>query len=220
MGPEIVVFDLNGTLLDLARLDGHFARTLGSANYREKWFEQLQVLWMTSIATGTYQPFARLARAALEMLAAKEAIDLPSADEKAITDQLTELPAFAEVPAALGQLRAAGFRLAALTNGARPSALAQLAYAGIADAFDAVFSTDDVERFKPAPEPYLHVAKQLDAQPGKLLLTAAHAWDVVGAHQAGLSTAFVARPRQVLNPLATKPDYTVADLSELARKLC
>ena len=220
MRPEIIVFDLNGTLLDLAVLDRHFARIFGSASHREKWFEQMQILWMTTIACGTYQPFAKVAQAALEMLAAKEGVDLASADEKAVTNQLTELPAFAEVPAALGQLRAAGFRLAALTNGARPTAKAQLEHAGIADAFEAVFSTDDVERFKPAPEPYLHVAKQLGVKPGNLLLTAAHAWDVAGAYQAGLASAFVARPRQVLNPLATKPDYTVADLSELVRKLC
>ena len=220
MRPETIVFDLNGTLLDLAVLDGHFARIFGSPSHREKWFEQMQILWMTTIATGTYQPFEKLAKAALEMIAAKESVDLSSADEKAIASQLTELPTFAEVPTALGQLRASGFRLVALTNGARKSALAQLEHAGIADAFEAVFSTDEVERFKPAPEPYLHVAKQLDAKPGKLLMVAAHAWDVAGAYQAGLSSAFVARPRQVLNPLATKPDYTVEDLAELVRKLC
>ncbi len=220
MGLEIIVFDLNGTLLDLATFDSHFARIFGSASYREKWFEQMQILWMTTIATGTYQPFEKLARAALEMLAAKESIDLSNADEKAVTSQMAELPAFAEVPEALGQLRTAGFRLVALTNGARKSALAQLEHAGIADAFEAVFSTDDVERFKPAPEPYLYVAKQLDVKPGKLLLAAAHAWDVTGAYQAGLSSAFVARPRQVLNPLATTPDYTVKDLAELVGKLC
>ncbi len=220
MGPEIIVFDLNGTLLDLVVLDGHFARIFGSPGYREKWFEQLQILWMSTVATGTYQPLAKLAQAALEMLAARESVELSSTDEKAVASQLTELPAFAEVPAALVQLRAGGFRLVALTNGARKTAQAQLEHAGIADAFEAVFSTDDVERFKPAPEPYLHVAKQLDVKPGKLLMVAAHAWDVAGAHKAGLSSVFVARPRQVLNPLATKPDYTVNDLAELAGKLC
>ena len=220
MGPEIIVFDLNGTLLDLSALDGHFARIFGSASYREKWFEQMQILWMTTIATGTYQPFEKVAKAALEMLAAKESVELSSADEKAVASQMTELPAFAEVPGALGQLRTAGFRLVALTNGARKSALTQLEHAGISDDFEAVFSTDEVERFKPAPEPYLHVAKKLDTKPGKLLLTAAHAWDVAGAYQAGLSSAFVARPRQVSNPLATTPDYTVKDLAELVHKLC
>ena len=138
------------------------------------------------------------------MLAAKEGIDLASADEKAVTNQLTELPAFAEVPGALGQRRAAKFRLVALTNGAYKSALAQLEHAGSVDRFEAVFSAEEVERFKP----------------GKLPLAAAHAWNVAGAYQAGLSTAFVARPRQVLNPLATEPDHAAKDLAGLAAKLC
>lgn len=220
MGAEIILFDLNGTLLDLTSLNGHFERIFGSPGQRERWFDQLQILWMSTIASGTYQPFETLARAALQMLAAREHVELSSADEKIITGQMSALPPFAEVPTALKRLRAAGFRLAALTNGARKTAQAQIEHAGIAAAFEAVFSTDEVERFKPAPEPYLHAAKQLDARPGKLLMVAAHAWDVAGARQAGLSGAFVARPRQVLNPLASKPDYVVQDLAELADKLC
>ncbi len=103
---------------------------------------------MTTIAAGKYQPFEKLARAVLEMLATKESVDLSSADEQAVTSRLAELPAFAVVPPALSQLRASGSRLVILTNGAHKSAQAQLEYAGIADAFEAVFSTDDVERFK------------------------------------------------------------------------
>ena len=37
--------------------------------------------------------------------------------------------------------------------------------------------------------------------------------------QAGLQTAFLARPRQVRNPLANKPDYIARDLLELIEHL-
>lgn len=84
--------------------------------HREKWFEQLQILWVITIATGTYQPCEKLARAALEMLAAREGIDLANADEKSRHKSTDELPAFAEVPGVSGQLRVAKFRLVALTT--------------------------------------------------------------------------------------------------------
>ncbi len=219
MSINVIAFDLNGTLLDLGVLDPHFDRVFGSAVFRERWFEQLQTLWMTTIACGTFQPFEKLAKASLQMLAAKESVELATADAAAVMQQMMELPAYPDVPAALPALRDAGYRLVALTNGARRSAKAQLKYAGIADAFDEVFAADQVERYKPAAEPYLYVAEQMKLKPSKLLLVAAHAWDIQGAYQAGLRTAFVGRPRQVLNPLATKPDYEVRDLSALSKKL-
>lgn len=97
MRPTTLVFDLNGTLLNLSVLDPHFKRIFGDAGSREKWFQQLQTLWMTSIACGT---------------------------------------------------------LVALTNNALKLAKTQVKFAGIADSFDRVFSVDEVQRYKPAREPY------------------------------------------------------------------
>jgi 2-haloacid dehalogenase len=218
MGQDVIAFDLNGTLLDMGALDLHFQRIFAASGFREKWFEQLQNLWMTTIACGTFEPFEKLAKASLRMLAAKESVELASADETAVLKQMTNLPPYADVPPALSALRKSGYRLVALTNGARKSARMQLKNAGIASAFDEIFAADQVERYKPAPEPYRFVTKQLKIKPKKLLFVAAHAWDIQGAYQAGLQTVFLRRPRQVLNPLGTKPDYEVRDMAALAEK--
>lgn len=50
-------------------------------------------------------------------------------------------------------------------------------------------------------------------------LVAAHAWDVAGALRAGCAAAFVARPGQVLDPLAPRPDVVGADLREVAERI-
>jgi 2-haloacid dehalogenase len=47
-------------------------------------------------------------------------------------------------------------------------------------------------------------------------LVAAHAWDVAGAMRAGCAAAFVARPGQVLDPLAPTPDVVGRDLRDVA----
>ena len=47
-------------------------------------------------------------------------------------------------------------------------------------------------------------------------MVAAHGWDVAGAKQAGMQTAFIARPVKALYPLAKQPDYIVKNLEELA----
>ena len=92
-------------------------------------------------------------------------------------------------------------------------------HAGLEDLFDKVFSVDQVRRYKPDPKPYRMAADRLDLDADEVRLVAAHAWDIAGAHAAGLATAFIARPGQVLNPLGPGPDLEAPDLVELARRI-
>jgi 2-haloacid dehalogenase len=78
---------------------------------------------------------------------------------------------------------------------------------------------DAVKRFKPAPEPYRHVANEMGVGVGDLRMVAAHAWDIVGALQAGCVAAFVARPGQVLYPLGPKPDIIGPDCHAIAEQI-
>ena len=52
-----------------------------------------------------------------------------------------------------------------------------------------------------------------------LRMVAAHAWDVVGAMQAGWAAAFVARPGKVLYPLAPKPDIVEQDIGAAVTRI-
>jgi 2-haloacid dehalogenase len=66
-----------------------------------------------------------------------------------------------DVRPALERLRSAGFRLVTLTNSPPAVVEAQLKNAALDDLFERSFSVDAVKRFKPAPEPYRHVAREL-----------------------------------------------------------
>jgi len=215
----VLLFDVNETLLDTSALDPPFARAFGAASARRHWFLVLEELWMTAAITGAYQPFDKLARAALEMTAARESRHLDAAARGAILDGLQALPPHAEAPAALDELGAAGIRLAALTNSTLRSATNQLRHADLAQFLETIFSAEQVKRYKPAPEPYLHAARKLGVQPAMLYLVSAHAWDISGADAAGLHTVFVRRPGAAASPVGPKPDIEVADLAQLARNI-
>lgn len=62
--------------------------------------------------------------------------------------------------------------------------------------FDCILSAELARAYKPAPRAYLTAAGLLDVEPGQVLLVAAHAGDIVGAHANGLRTAFLERPRE------------------------
>ena len=216
---RVCVFDVNETLLDLGALDSHFERVFGEASARQAWFGQFLALWLTEMLTGEYTNFGTIGGGALEMVAKRQGVDLSDEDKQRILGDMQELPPHPEVEDALGRLRDAGIRLAALTNSTQQVADAQIDNSGLRDYFERVLSADTVQRLKPAPEPYRMAAESLGVEIGQVRLVAAHAWDVVGAMRAGCAAAFVARPGMVLNPLAARPDVVGADLREVAAQI-
>lgn len=91
--------------------------------------------------------------------------------------------------------------------------------------WDCVISAELFRHYKPDPEAYLGCAELLDLAPGELALVAAHPSDLRAARDAGLMTAYVARPLE-RGPGRRPPrvedgefDYTADDFIDLARQL-
>jgi 2-haloacid dehalogenase len=219
MPSRILVFDVNETLLDIGALEPHFARAFGNGLACREWFSTVLLYSEVAALAGPYADFSAIAGAALEMTAASWGLALKSGDRGDILAGMRSLPAHSDVHESLQLLTDAGYRIVALTNSAPSAVEQQLSYAKLADAFERVFSVDEVRRFKPAPEPYRYVASELGVETGALRMVAAHAWDIVGAMQAGCAAAFVARRGKILYPLAPAPDIVGADLREVAEQI-
>ena len=216
---RILVFDVNETMLDINALEPHFARAFGDGQVLREWFST--VLQYSNVATlaGPYSDFGAIAGAALDMVAAARRASLTPGDRDLILSGTRSLPPHPDVRPALDELRKAGFRLVTLTNSAPIAVAQQLKNAGLTDVFERSFSVDTVKRFKPAPEPYRYVAQELGVSIGDLRMVAAHAWDIVGAIQAGCLGAFIARPGKVLYPLGPKPDIVAPDFQAAAKQI-
>ncbi|MFI8743019.1 haloacid dehalogenase type II [Stutzerimonas zhaodongensis] len=214
-----LVFDVNETLLDVAALDPLFVRLFGDASARVEWFLTLEEGWMTATIVERFQPFAKLAQAALVMVGQRREIEVSEAQCEELVEGMKRLPAHPEVRPALEQLRGAGFHLAALSNGSLQALRQQLESAGLGDSFDAILSVEETQRYKPAPEPYRMAAKCIGIEQEQMMMVAAHAWDITGAAAVGCRTAFIARPGKVLNPAGSQPDIQGNDLQDFARQL-
>jgi 2-haloacid dehalogenase len=216
---RVCVFDVNETLIDLSALDPHFEAIFGAAAARRAWFAQTLQSAMAATLSGFYADFGVIARAALEMVAARQNLALTEDHVQQIMGAVRLLPLHSDVRENLERLRAAGLRIVALTNSPPAVVTAQLAHAAVRDRFEQVLSVDAVRRFKPAPEVYQMAAAQLGVAVGGLRMIAAHDWDVSGAMRAGCAGAFVARPGMVLDPLAERPDVVGADLYEVTDQI-
>jgi 2-haloacid dehalogenase len=217
--PQIIVFDVNETLLDVGALEPQFERLFGTAGVTQEWFSNVVLYSQVTTVAGPYSDFGTIARAALDMTAAARGVSLTPAGRDGILRGLVSLPAHADVRDGLQRLRQAGFRLVTLTNSAPAAVDQQLKNAGIAEFFERSFSVDAVRKFKPAPEVYRLVATELRVTPSQLRLVAAHAWDVLGAMRAGCAAAFIARPGKALYPLADRPDIVGSTLRDVADQI-
>src|ERR1700730_1186575 len=214
--PKVLVFDVNQTMLDLNALRPQFARVFGDGKALDEWFALLLHYSLVVTVTDAYADFGTVGRAVLEMLASTKGVKLSSEDATRILQGVLTMPAYPDVPESLKRLRAAGFRMVTLTNSSPSAVKAQLQNAGLTQYFDESISVDSVRRFKPDLEVYRSAATHLGAQPGELLLIAAHAWDVFGAMKAGWQTAFVARGGIAPLPLGPKPTISGSDLKAVA----
>ena len=216
---KVIVFDVNETLLDVSALEPDFHRVFRDGRVAREWFTQLLQYSMASTLAGTYFDFTTIAGAVLEMTAASRGMPLSNRDKHQIIKGLLSLPPYPDVTQSLERLKHAGFRLATLTNSAQQAVCQQIENAGLSAYFESNLSVDAVRRYKPAPEVYRMAAEKLAVSTGELRLVAPHAWDEMGAMQAGCTAAFVARLGKVFYPLAPEPDIVGPDLRCVADEI-
>lgn len=90
---------------------------------------------------------------------------------------------------------------------------------GLISYFEAVLSAENVRKYKPCCEVYDWAAKKLDVDPGEILLVSAHGWDIAGAANSGMQTAYLRQRNEMLYPLAPQPEYIESSIADLVEKL-
>ncbi|HEV7862803.1 MAG TPA: haloacid dehalogenase type II [Acidimicrobiia bacterium] len=156
----------------------------------------------------------------LELHGIADAFD--DAGRRALVRSWHRLPAWDDAVEGLTRLRTRHL-LAALSNGGFALLTSLVKAAGLP--FDCILSAELARTYKPDPEVYRTAVRLLDVEPSQMMMVAAHTWDIAGARDAGLRTAFVERPNEK-GPHATADraadtpsDVSVTGFVELAEAL-
>lgn len=216
MAPQVIVFDVNETLLSLEPIAERFVPIFGPDPPLGEWFARLLHGSLLANALDDYRPFGVIAVEALVGVAARRGIELGAQDARTVLAPMSNLVPHPDVLPGMQRLAGWGTRMAALTNGSGEVASAQVENSGLDRFLEAVISVDEVRRFKPDPAPYHHAAEVLGVPIGELMLVAAHDWDCAGAMSAGAQAAFVKRPGASWSLPSEPPQMTVADIAGLA----
>ncbi len=217
--PELIVFDVNETLLDLSPLKTKVNQVMGSDLAFDLWFSNLLHYSLVETVTGNYADFSSIAAVTFRMVAQKLEIEIDDDKITSTLEAIKSLPPHSDVIPALTGLEKAEFAMVALTNGNQDVAETQLANAKLDGFFKSIISVENVGRYKPHPDPYTFILEKMEISSANAILVAAHGWDIVGAKRAGMQTAFVERKEKSMYALGESPDFTGRTVLEVAEKL-
>jgi 2-haloacid dehalogenase len=189
---ELVLFDVNETLVDLAPVAEETARAGVPRSAAMTWFPAVLRDGFAAAATGDLIAFADLATHHLGELFAQHQVTDPGAVD-AVMGRFQELRPHDDVRPALERLRAADVRVATFTVGTAELSASWLAAGGVDDLVEATLDVRPAGVWKPHPAAYHWACDHLGVAPACTALVAAHPWDVHGAVRAGLTGGFVAR---------------------------
>ncbi|MYW93649.1 haloacid dehalogenase type II [Amycolatopsis rubida] len=220
MDIEVLVFDVLGTLVDepagIRAGIRKFAPSLAAAEVEEllsvwqKHVEQEQV----RIVAGE-RPY--VASDVIDREAAQAVADAAGTGDAAeLALAARRLPPWPDTVDGLARL-GERFPLAGLSNASRTVLLDLCANAGLR--WHTVLSAEDARTYKPAPDVYRLAIDVAGRAPERLLMVAAHAWDLRGAREAGFRTAYVSRPVGDPPGPADRFDFHACGLADLADQL-
>jgi 2-haloacid dehalogenase len=186
--PEVVAFDVNETLLDLAPVRAALVELGEPEHLLPTVFSRTLVI---GFATATAGGWCRFRDAFEDALA--QTTGLAEADRSRVADAFADTIPHPDVEAALRMLTEAGVRAVTLSHGSPGIAEAALSRGGVLPLVERTLTSESIRAWKPNREVYLWAAGSCGVAPERLALVAAHGWDVQGAQRAGLTGAWFPR---------------------------
>ncbi len=223
---KVLAFDQYGTIVDmqggLTRAVTPFLKAKGWSGdpssfvtwWRRTHFENSMI---DALLDRGHTPYRQIGHRAVSHVMDRCKIAYTQAEVMWLVSEIERLKPFPDVVAALEALRAAGYKLAILSNGDRD----MLAAAGphIGFPFDHVISVEEAGYFKPHWRTYAKACEIIGVDRASVLFVANHAFDCIGAKSFGMRAAFIDRRKRPFGETPHQPDLIAADFAELAASL-
>ena len=217
--PKLLLFDVYETLLDMEMLERKANIILNSKRGYLYWFELFMQYCFIDNSLDIHHSFVSIAKATLQIAGKNlgEHITEDQADE--VVEMLNHLPLKEGITEALSDLYDQNYRIAALTNASQQIIESRMETTGLISYFEEVLSAEQVNKFKPAKQVYLWAAEKLGLAPKEILFVSSHSWDIAGAANAGMQTAFLEHEKQIFYSLFAEPDLIVTNVEQLVLEM-
>lgn len=211
MEPQLLIFDLDGTLID-SRAD-----LAAGINHMRMHFG-LEPLPLETVVGCIGNGVRRLVEGSLQGADVDVDEALRINKEYYYSHLIVHTKLYEGVEHGLRSLAAAGHKLAVLTNKPGDASRQILEYFRIGDTFSAIIGGGDVENLKPEPDGALRCMEVSGADAADTWMIGDHCTDLATAANAGIRSAFV--QYGFGEERGGKPDVYFASFSELVGYFC
>jgi 2-haloacid dehalogenase len=205
-------FDCYGTLVDWnAGIAAELGRLLGESDRDGllSRYHEIEPRVQSEHPTWSYRD---VMAAVLSQLASEAGVSLADSEHDALGRSLPQWPVFAEVPDALAQAHARGWRLMALSNTDRDFIEASIAAIGVP--FEGAVVASEIGSYKPGHRHWEAFYELTGADRDRHVHVAqSHFHDIVPAHELGIPTVWINRLHERAEPAPTRE---LLDLNGLA----
>jgi 2-haloacid dehalogenase len=216
---QVVLLDVYETMLDMSEVEKRVNTLLDRRSGYLIWMELFMQYCFVDNCTVQFNDFSSIANATMQMAAKMLRRSVSDEDIADIIESLKHLPLNEGVQEGLSGFHELGYRIAALTNSAEKIVCERMERTGLVSYFEMVLSAEHIKKYKPCTEVYEWASKKLHSKPGSILMVSAHGWDIAGAANAGMQTAYIRQTKQPLYPLAPRPTYEATHLADLSTQL-
>ncbi|KAL8708804.1 MAG: hypothetical protein Q9220_006365 [cf. Caloplaca sp. 1 TL-2023] len=242
----VIAFDLYGTLLSTESIAKELAKHFGQDQAEEiaaTWRKyQLEYTWRLNSMTSRflfsgadfiqmkdqYMPFSSVTRRSLDHTLSEHKVTLASTEVGSLMSAYDSLSTFPDVPPALDSINSHPHITAVVfSNGTRQMVTNSVHHspdlAPYSKVFKDIITVEDVQKFKPHPDVYYHLAEAVGKgreQMGDVWLVSGNPFDIVGAKAVGMKACWLDRggggwSDALLQGEKGKPDMTVKELGEV-----
>ncbi|HYM01474.1 MAG TPA: haloacid dehalogenase type II [Stellaceae bacterium] len=175
---------------------------------------QFEYGWLRTL-TNSYVDFWRCTEDALSFAAKSLRLDLDGEKRRRLMNGYLALKAWPDAAPALHALKAAGLRLAFLSNFTAAMLDAAVTNSGLDGLFEAHLTTDRVRAFKPDPRAYRMGVDAFGLAREEIAFCAFAGWDAAGAKSFGYPTFWINRTGAPIEELGVVPDAIGRSLADL-----
>lgn len=205
MNFEVVLFDLDGTLVDSMPLIRNTFRIV---------FREMDIPWTENNIT--YLTSLPLKETAKRYAEKRQQEFITSYMNHYISKHNNLMKMFPGTKEMLELFKNHGFRLGVVTSKTRLGTMACVNFLGIANLMDVIISADDAAYHKPDPEPLIKALESLSASADSAIYIGDSPLDLIAAKSAGIQAAYVTWGTGNNEDIRQyKPDYILENWGQL-----
>ena len=211
---KAIVFDAYGTLFDVNSAAEKCKHKIGDKweSFANFWrTTQLEYTWLRSLMK-RHKDFWQITEDSLDK--SMNVFNIDTSMKNELLNLYKVLSPYPEVKEVLTNLKKKNLKLAILSNGT-PDLINELVSTNNLDAFDDLFSIEEVKIYKPDSRVYDLPVNKYKIQPKEVVFLSANTWDVSGGGNFGYNSVWVNRNKSKFDLLDYQPKNEIGNLSQL-----